>query len=161
MNIKKTVVYFLRSVRSIRTIRIAEVDGYRGVQLYGVNEVGDSINAVQIAVGITALLLLFRNERDSRWWRYPRTLSKIAISRAKKRCDREATNELYEMNVRTTPSVKETPGRYRVARRRYVVGVFHADLDPCGPSSGKHRKRGDKKICKRKTSAEKERGEKM
>lgn len=65
MNIK-TVVYFLRSVRSIKTIRIAEVDGYRGVQLYGVNEVGDSINAVQIAVGITALLLLFRNERDSR-----------------------------------------------------------------------------------------------
>lgn len=35
-------------------------------ELYGVNEVGDSINAVQIAVGITALLLLFRNERDSR-----------------------------------------------------------------------------------------------
>lgn len=65
MNIK-TVVYFLRSSGSIRTIRIAEVDGYRGVQLYRVNEVGDSINAVQIAVGITALLLLFRNERDSR-----------------------------------------------------------------------------------------------
>lgn len=65
MNIK-TVVYFLRSSGSIRTIRIAEVDGYRGVQLYRVNEVGDSINAVQIAVGITAQLLLFRNERDSR-----------------------------------------------------------------------------------------------